>query len=555
MLEQKSNQHHKHETEDLRAHKLTVARFASSRSAKESLVAEWKEEIEAIVKKICPLDFFPQEFVLVNAREMQTIAAREGFPRRYEHWRFGQNFENVSTHEEWGLSKLYELVINNDPCIAYLLDSNTVQETRLVMAHVYFHNIFFKHNGFFADTDREMLQRMGEHADRIGRYQRMYGPEAVERFLDTCLSLDNLIDAHSVGLRRARDVSEERSTSGFDVPDRPEPTRFEAPSYLDRYINPPEALRREVERELHEREQRSKTFPPEPEQDVMLFLMKHAPMEAWQQDIMSIVREEAYYFAPNIMTKIMNEGWASFWHSKMMTEHLLPLYPAETVDYCDLNARVLGQARSGVNPYRLGARLFRDIEERWNKGKFGPEWEACRDMAERENWDKRLGRGLEKVIEAMQTHNDLTFIDRYLTPEFCAENKLFVRYRDEDAEEDDEYDEYRDESYIDVDDFEQVRLNFRQSLTNRGQPKLAVVNGNHGNRGDLVIFHSFDFEELDRRYVADVCRNLHKVWTRPVHVLSQDREGSPLCFSFDGDHFVTLQDVGEWASYYGEENE
>jgi stage V sporulation protein R len=527
------------EHEDLRRHKLTVKEFAGSRGAQERLINEWKEEIEGIVTKICPLSFFPQEFVLLSWKELQVVLAREGFPKRYEHWRFGQNFESQQVRDSYGLGRTYELVINNDPCVAYLLDSNSVQETRTVMAHVYFHNIFFKHNSYFKATDRRMLDKMGNHAERIKRYQEEFGPEAVEQFLDTCLSLDNLIDVHSVAFRRSVDERYWSSSLDRRAPDPIRPVRFDVPEYLDRYVNPPEVLRAGVEREAKERDRRAKMNPPEPQQDILLFLLKHAPLEPWQQDVLSIVRDESYYFAPQRMTKIMNEGWASYWHSKMMTDHLLPRYPAETVDYCEFNAGVLQPWGSSINPYRLGVRLLRDIEERWDKGKHGPEWESCRDMEERRLWDKNCGQGQGEILRAMLNHNDLTFIHRYLTPEFCAENKIHVRGRDEEGD-----------MSVSSEEFSEVRTMIVRSLTNLGQPKLSVVNANHGNRGELVVFHAFDGQELNLEFAKATCRNLQKLWGRPVHVLSREEEGNKFRLTHNGERFDSANASSEFAGYF-----
>ncbi len=527
------------DTEALTRHKMTVKEFAGSRAAQERLIAEWKGEIEEAVRAACPLDFFPQEFVVVSWKQLQVILARDGFPKRFEHWSFGQKYASQQVHDTYGLSRTYELVLNTDPCVAYLLDSNSVQETRTVMAHVYFHNMFFKHNPYFSETNRKMLGKMGEHADRIKKYQEEHGPDKVERFLDTALSIDNLIDIHSVALQRTRE--DYAPTAGLEVRQtRPiTPVRFAVPDYLDRYVNPPEVLKAQVEREQRERDQRLKNNPPEPVQDILMFLMKHAPLEPWQQDILSMVRDEAYYFAPQGMTKIMNEGWASYWHSKLMTDYLLPRYPSEIVDYCEFNASVLAPGGQRINPYRLGVRLFRDIEERWDKGKFGPDWDACRDMEERRNWDKKLGLGGQEIINALLTHNDLTFIDRYLTPEFCAENKLHVNRETSGGD-----------VVIDSEDFKRVRSLLVHSLTNLGRPKLAVINANHANRGELVIMHSFDGRALDLGQAKTTCQNLYALWTRPVHVLSRHDNGTSLKMSCENGNFGVHQVAKEFEKYF-----
>ena len=156
---------------------------------------------------------------------------------------------------------------------------------------------------------------------------------------------------------------------------------------------------------------------------MLLFLLEHAPLKDWQRDVLAIIRDEAYYFAPQGQTKIMNEGWASYWHSTIMTRH--GLTDAEVIDYADHHSGTMATSPHRLNPYKLGIELFRDIEERWNKGHFGPEYEACDDLHVKENWDKQLGLGREKIFEVRRIYNDVTFIDAFLTPEFCIKHKLF----------------------------------------------------------------------------------------------------------------------------------
>ena len=155
---------------------------------------------------------------------------------------------------------------------------------------------------------------------------------------------------------------------------------------MDGYVNPPEFLKEQAKRQEAER-QKARQFPEQPERDVLLFLLEHAPLKPWQRDVLGIVREEAYYFAPQGQTKIMNEGWASFWHSTIMTTRTLD--PSELVDYADHHSGTMATQPGRLNPYKLGIELLRDIEERWDKGQFGPEWEECDDYEARRRWDRQ----------------------------------------------------------------------------------------------------------------------------------------------------------------------
>jgi stage V sporulation protein R len=300
-------------------------------------------------------------------------------------------------------------------------------DQKLVIAHVYGHCDFFKNNAWFAHTNRRMLDEMANHATRVSRHIDRYGYETVEKFIDACLSLEDLIDPHSRHI--VREAPAKRSPveepNPDDERDATEPTRFRSKAYMDAFINPPEVL--EAEHRRLERERKDKlerrSFPEQPQRDVLRFLLEHAPLQPWQRDILAIVRDEAYYFAPQGQTKIMNEGWASYWHSKIMTRH--GLTDAELIDYADHHSGTMATSPGRLNPYKLGIELFKDIEDRWNKGKFGPEYDACTDTRERARWNTGLGAGRQKIFEVRRVHNDVTFIDAFLTPEFCVEQKLF----------------------------------------------------------------------------------------------------------------------------------
>ena len=164
---------------------------------------------------------------------------------------------------------------------------------------------------------------------------------------------------------------------------------------MDSYVNPPDFLKARADKMKAKRKEK-KRLPEAPEADVLLFLIEKAPLKNWQRDVLSIAREEAYYFLPQAQTKIMNEGWATYWHSRMMTEKILT--DGEIIDYADHHSGTLDGSRLRLNPYKLGLQLFRDVEDRWNMGRFGKEYEDCDDLATREQWDKHLGLDRKSVV-------------------------------------------------------------------------------------------------------------------------------------------------------------
>jgi stage V sporulation protein R len=878
-----------------------------------------KQEIEGHARSF-GLDFYATIFEVIDAEDLNEIAAYGGFPTRYPHWSFGMSYEELRKGYDYGLSKIYEMVINNDPCYAYLMRCNHTVDQKLVMAHVYGHVDFFKNNAYFAHTNRKMMDEMANHGTRIRRYVEKYGEDEVEAFLDRCMSIDDLIDIHSTAIKRRDEVSRYDFTPEKDEDDENKPTRFKSKDYMDDYINPRERLKAEEEERKKLKEKTERSFPEHPEKDVLLFLIEHAPLKGWQRDVLEIVRDEAYYFAPQGYTKIMNEGWAcavgstlvftnegcrrlgdlvaqrrgvqvsdgeapravydwakfpdrqtvklrtrrgfelegsvthrlrlpdgswrrldrlgvgdvveigggnnlwpaepvrldwqpprritltdvaqragvdietairyrrgvrgrfrdrlaplvaeyetglatlsymqnkrqpvriptlvdepfaaflgyltgdghiskvkrtlglttgdeeqadrfaglvrevfglltrkkrdggrwrvhfsarnvedflvqlglktgpcarektipdiilrspkavvasylrglydadghagpngitlatsstemsravqlvllnfgilssrwmqkddnwhvyvggksalvfereigfglsrkqealrryvdghryflpqpwkdeivsiergkadvydisveethryaaqgfinhnSYWHSKIMTERTLQ--PWECIDYADHHSGTMA-TYGRINPYKLGIELFRDIEHRWNTGKFGKEWEECDDLEKRRKWDKQLGLGRQKIFEVRRVHNDITFIDTFLTPDFCREHKMFSYL----------FQEQQGQYVIESREFQKIKQRLLFSLTNFGKPWIYVVDGNYRNRGELLLKHQYNGVELRLDHAADTLANIQFIWGRPVHLQTQV-DDKPTMLSYDG---------------------
>ncbi len=460
------------------------------------------------------LDFFPTIFEMLEAEEMTQVAAYGGFPQRYPHWRFGMDYEKLRKQHSYGLSRIYEMVINTNPCYAYLLADNAMVDHKTVIAHVYAHCDFFKHNYWFSRTDRRMMDEMANHATRVRRHIDRLGHEEVEKFLDTCLTLENLIDPYSVFMKRAADKPRDRREPEKSIEERL--TRFPAKSYMDRYINPPERLERERGRLKEKKDEEKKQFPPKPERDVLGFLLRHAPLEDWEADILDIIRSEAYYFAPQGQTKIMNEGWASYWHSTLMTRYILT--DAELVTYCDHHSGTLASSPGRLNPYKLGIELFRDIEFRWDTGRYGKEYDECIDIQARREWGREKIRerpavgiespGREKIFQVRRIYNDVTFIDEFLSPEFVEKYDLF-HYR---------YDPQTRRMVVVNRDFRKIKQQLLFALSNHGQPYIFVVDGNYRNRGELLLAHAHNGADLEIKYALETLKNVERLWRRPVHL-------------------------------------
>ncbi len=471
---------------------------------------EQRRVIEAVARDE-GLDFFETIFEMVDFEQITQIAAYGGFPQRYPHWRFGMEYERLRKQHTYGLGRIYEMVINNDPCYAYLLSDNEPVDQKTVMAHVYAHCDFFKNNVWFGQTDRKMMDGMANHATRMYRHIDREGFETVEKFLDICLTLDNLIDPYLPFMKRQSPI---RKPAPAPLRGRAEShvTRFPAKPYMERYINPPERLEAEREAQAKADDARKRAFPENPLRDVLLFLLRYAPLEDWQADILDIVRNEAYYFAPQGQTKIMNEGWATFWHSRMMTRH--HLRDDELITYCDHHSGTLASGPGQLNPYKVGVELFRDIEDRWDRGRFGKEYDECESIADRRAWDTGLKQGRAKIFEVRRVHNDVTFIDEFLTPEFVDRHQLY-HYR---------MDPMTGRMVVVDTDFDKIKQTMLFMLTNHGQPYIYVVDGNYANRGELYLAHKHIGVDLDIKYATECLRNLQQLWRRPVHIQARIKD-------------------------------
>ncbi|HEX8325554.1 MAG TPA: SpoVR family protein [Tepidisphaeraceae bacterium] len=461
------------------------------------------------------LDFYPTVFEMCDFEQMNQIAALGGFPQRYPHWRWGMEYERLRKQHFYGLGRIYEMVINNDPCYAYLQESNPLVDQKLVIAHVYAHCDFFKNNLWFGQTNRKMMDEMANHATRVRRHIEKQGQDAVERWLDVCVTLEDLIDPYSVFMKR------QPAAPAAEAKPPETSSRFAAKDYMERWINPPGVIEAEEKRHRDAAARVRHATPAKPTRDVLQYLLDHARLEDWQADCLSIIREEAYYYAPQGMTKVMNEGWATYWHSKLMTTHFLE--SSEVIDYADHHSGTVHMPPGGFNPYKIGVELFRDIEDRWNKGRFGREYDESDRLGERKTWDKGLGLGREKIFEVRRLYNDVTFIDEFMTDEFIEKHRYYQYGKDP----------HTGQLKIVSRDPKRIRQNLMYRLTNMGRPFIYVVDGNYANRGELYLAHQHNGLDIEIKFAIETLKNLHTVWGRPCHLQARIDEEMML-FSFDG---------------------
>jgi stage V sporulation protein R len=443
--------------------------MAGGRSLSPELVAQARA-IEAVARER-GLDFFEVVFEMLDAKDVNAVASYGGFPVRYPSWRFGMEYERLEKGYRYGLSKIYELVINNDPTYAYLVRSNSGMEQKLVMAHVFGHADFFKHNVWFQPTERHMLDVMANHGTRLRRSIDAHGQDKVEVFLDRALSLDNLVDPFlplRALLQKKRDAPQPAGAA--------ERARRSLEALLDGEDGP--------------RFSTAATRPPT--YDVIGFLAERAEVESWQREVLRMVRAEAYYFVPQRMTKIMNEGWASLWHSRILTGGVLD--SSEVVDFADCHSGATAAGAGQLNPYKLGIELFRHAEE----------------------------KGLD-IFRLRRIHNDASFIDAIVDEDFATRNELFVFGKNNRTGRT----EVLDRGWT------QVKERLLQELAWGGLPQIELVDDDFEGRGELLLAHHHDGRDLQLAHAGETLKSLAFLWRRPVHLTTME-EGQGRRLSSDG---------------------
>ncbi|SEO72552.1 stage V sporulation protein R [Halogranum amylolyticum] len=583
------------------------------------------------------LEPYPVNYWIVDYDEMNQLIAYGGFQNRYPHWRWGMSYDRQRKQDQFGMGKAFEIVNNDNPSHAFLQESNSIADQKAVITHVEAHADFFANNEWFGmfSKDGDMLDAaamLEAHGTAIGNY--MDDPEIdrgeVEKFIDAVLCLEDNIDQHrpyrEAGLPREKEGPE-------DLRDRLD----------DMEIS--DEVRRQVFSEewldaLAEAEEAEASID-EPQKDILAYLRRHGmtydeekgkavEMEPWQKDVLDMLREEAYYFAAQKMTKVMNEGWAAYWESLMMGEEQFA-GTDEFITYADHQSRVLGSP--GLNPYKLGKDLWEYVENSTNRREVvdkllrvkGITWRNFHDsvdfeevqellapdpaidgirsdtvddlvalgpddprvdhetldhvvsareageesdvdvdaypwklltyegMAERHysllkpqnrGFVRRIRRseleqiarymfddeqydsvaealadvdytaGWDRMREIRESHNDVTFLDAFLSDEFVTESHYFTY----------EYTRASGDFRVTSTDYEDVKKKLLLMFTNFGKPTVAVYDGNYDNRGELLLGHQYNGIMLDREQAKGVVERLYDLWGRPVNLMTIIKE-------------------------------
>lgn len=468
------------------------------------LVQEYDRAISSIAEEF-GLDTYPNQIEVISSEQMMDAYASVGMPLGYNHWSYGKQFLNVQQSYNRGQMGLaYEIVINSNPCIAYLMEENTMMMQALVIAHAcYGHNSFFKGNYLFrAWTDASSIIDYLVFAKQyIAQCEEKYGVEAVEATLDSCHALMNYgVDRY----KRPYPISAQEEQM----------RQKEREEYLQRQIND---LWRTIPVDEQDKKSKKVTrFPEEPQENLLYFIEKKAPLlEPWQREILRIVRKIAQYFYPQRQTQVMNEGWATFWHYHLINT----LYDRNLVtegfmlEFMQSHTSVIYQPSydspyyNGINPYTLGFSIFTDLKR------------ICENpTAEDRRWfpDIAGSNWVETLDFAMRNFKDESFILQFLSPKVMRDLKLFCILDDDNNPTIDVAAIHDDDGYKAL----REALSAQYNLGNR-EPNIQIYEVDVRGDRSLTLHHQqFNRQPLEKESAAEVLKHIHRLWGFDVHLHS-----------------------------------
>lgn len=470
------------------------------------------EQFERMIRDIAveyKLDTYPNQIELISSEQMIDAYSAVGMPIGYHHWSYGKQFLNVEKNYKRGLMGLaYELVINSDPCIAYLMEENTLTLQVMILAHAcYGHNSFFKNNYMYKTwTNADgIIDYLVFAKNYISHCEEQYGVEKVEELLDACHALkDYGVDRYRRPAKLS--VNEEKARQA---------NRAE---YIQSQIN--ELWRTLPTSENAAATKKEERFPSEPEENLLYFLEKNAPLlEGWEREIIRIVRKISQYFYPQRQTKLMNEGWATFWHytiiNTMYERHLVD--DAFMVEFLHNHTDVIHQSSfdephyAGINPYNLGFNIFQDIRR------------ICENpTAEDIAWFPELANTdwLTALDFAMRNYKDESFIAQYLSPKIIRDLKLFAIVNDTSLPELEVTEIHDENGYKKI--RELLSQQYNLSIT---EPNIQVYNVDKRGDRSLTLRHiRRDSRPLESKDATEVLKHLYKLWGFTVKLESVNED-------------------------------
>ena len=472
-----------------------------------ALLTEYDREFSRLADKF-RLDTYPNQIEVISSEQMIDAYASVGMPLMYNHWSFGKQFlSNQQSYERGQMGLAYEIVINSNPCIAYLMEENTMPMQALVIAHAcYGHNSFFKGNYLFLQwTDADsIIDYLLFAKNYIAQCEEKHGIDKVEETLDACHALMNQgVNRYE----RPRPISAEEEKAR--AKDREE--------YIQRNLND---LWRTIPVREQEAQKKEFRFPEHPEENILYFIEKNAPLlETWQRELIRIVRKVAQYFYPQRQTQVMNEGWATFWHYHLMHEMYNEGLITEgfIMEFLHSHSNVVfqpafdDQRYSGINPYALGFAIFQDIRR------------ICENPTEEDkHWfpDMAGSDWLDTVHFAMRNFKDESFILQYLSPKVMRDLRMFC-INDDDRESYLEVNAIHDESgYRDL----RESLAAQYNLGNR-EPNIQVYKADvRGDRSLTLRHYMHQGRPVEDGSATEIIKHIYRLWGFDVRLESVDQK-------------------------------
>ncbi|MCZ6732723.1 MAG: SpoVR family protein [Gammaproteobacteria bacterium] len=459
----------------------------------------WDEKIRERVEEV-GLSCFPQEFEVCDHEQMLGYMAYSGMPAHYPHWSYGKSYEKLKTLYDYGVSGLpYEMVINANPSLAYLMHGNSLCLQILTIAHVYGHNDFFKNNFTFRDTRPELaISNFKVRADRVRAYSEdpSIGVDKVEEILDAAHALSYQCRRNMAIRKLSREEQEEQVL----IAAQPQADPFHSIHKPIEYV-PPDLTK----------------VPLQPEEDILLFIRDHNPyLSEWQKDLLTIAHEQAQFFIPQIETKIMNEGWASYWHHYLMNSLDLP--EGLHMEFLVHHNQVVRPHPGSINPYYLGFKLWHEIRRSYDEPT--PE--------EIEKYGEPDKSGTEKIFEVREVDRDVSFLRRFLTEELMREMDMF------------EYERRGDDLVIsqvsDEENWQRVKDTLIAGTGMGSLPVIRIEDADYKQNRVLYLTHAHDGRDLELGYAEKTLAYVYQLWGREV-LLETTLQGSGYVLSYDDDGF------------------
>ena len=461
----------------------------------------------------------PTQFIVTPAHTIYEFAS-SAMPGGFSHWTKGRDYYHVKTMYDYGLSKIYELVVNTNPAMAFLLENNPLIANTTVAAHVLAHVDFFANNPAFARTNRQMAETVLQNAQRIEQYRFKYGEDEIEDFLDAALSIKMNFDYYNYDRPDANQYIL-MSRQAFEDAQKKSQRR---PSEYDDLLD--------LGEKKEDKPKGKAPFPYAEEPDLLYFIGNFSPLplEDWQKDCLSIIRSEYQYFLPQMKTKIMNEGWATLWHARIMRKmgDLGYITEGESTDFDIMHSGVVSENRRQINPYLVGWKIWEDIDRRFR----GIPRQGDKKVS---TWygDQAEEASLPDDIFAVRsfTDSDHAFVANYLTPNLIDDLELYT-YRLE-----------GDKWLIAERNPEKVK----QQLLETGDirlafPTITVAQGGgdyNGNR-ELYLHHSRDQYDLESDWAQKTLQYIYKLWGRPVHLETRNDKEKIVLSCQDGKEATSI---------------